>query len=314
MPWRLRGLLAAVLLFFSDFVFWTDPIGRAPLEWALRAGGYGLLAALLLDLAARYRVRDVFGLLALAGIGGLLISLLISAETALADVPRTWATRVLGAHTLAVFVSLALVLALTAGRVRGLWLWAGGVGLVWGLWARWLPDLTGAAAQSVSLPVFLLIGLSGLLILALLTRWTAGRPANLTALRLSPLTWVGLLFAGGALLLYRRDHIDSISLIVLPALTAYCWLVLWFQQRDQGSTLLDASLPPQPAAWGPLLVWGGLFLAGSAVGFSLPLTAALDPLAPLVALLAAFGLVWLPTISLVLGVRAYRNLGRQKRL
>ncbi len=134
--WIARGLLAALLLFASEVVLWTNPTGRAPLEWLLLAVGYLALAVLLLDLAARYRIRDLFGLLALAGIYGLISSLALNSQTALAEVPRTWATRVMGAHTLAGLGALLLFLTFTSARSRGLLLAAVVSGLLWGVWVR----------------------------------------------------------------------------------------------------------------------------------------------------------------------------------
>ena len=140
--WLVRALLAVWLLFASEILLWANPPGRTLTEWAILIVGYLALAALLLDLLVRFRVRDVFGLLALAGVCGLLVSLLLNPATALADVPRTWATRVLGANSLLGLAGLAGFLQLTAGASRRLLLAGGVVGLLWGLWVRWLATFT----------------------------------------------------------------------------------------------------------------------------------------------------------------------------
>jgi hypothetical protein len=105
--------------------------------------------------------------------------------------------------------------------------------------------------------------------------------------------------------------LDVISIAVLGTLAAYCWLLLWFQKRDTGSTVLAMR---QQMGILSLLVAGLILLIAGAVGYSLPFDATGDQLALMIGIFAAFGLVWLPAISLVLGVRSYRSLGRQKRL
>lgn len=311
--WFVRGLLAGWLLFASEILLWTDPTGRPPLDWVWLVVGYMALAALLLDFAARYRARDVFGLLALAGIYGLLSSLALNPQTALADVPRTWATRVLGAHTLAGAGALACFLWVAAARWRWFWAVAGGIGLVWGVWVRWLPALAEITTQAAPPEQMLLAAVVPLLGLGVLLRLSVGWPAHLHDLQLGP---VGRLVVAGVLLALLIRHwaqVDLISLGVLLALAVYCWLMVWFQKREQGTTLLDSAVPVKESPLGALLVPAGLFLLAGAAGYHLPFENS-GILAPLVGLFAAFGLVWLPTVSLVLGVRAYQRLGRQRRL
>ncbi len=116
--WFVRLLLAALLGFASEVLLWTQPT-RPLLDWALLALGYLALSGLLLEIAARYRLRDAFGLLTLAGIYGMLNGLILNPATALIDVPRTLITRAMGAHAVAGLIALALFLALTRGGLRG---------------------------------------------------------------------------------------------------------------------------------------------------------------------------------------------------
>lgn len=316
MTWLVRGLLAGILLFGSEILLWTHPAGRTITDWLRLAAGYLALAALLLDLAARFRIRDIFALLALAGVYGLLNSLALNAATTLSDVPRTWATRVLGAHTLVGLLALVLFLALTSGRLKRLPIAAAVTGLLWGVWARWLPQFTEIAPSSPTL-LDLLLYAGILLLLILLLLWLTSRiPAQLTPdrLRLNLVEWLAVVVLLVGLLITQPAAIDSLSLIVLLVLAAYCAMLIWFEARPQGSTLLDASLPLLPSS--PLTIIAGtlLFLVAGSIAHSLPLTAARFPVELLIALFAGFGLVWLPTISLVMGVRAYRRMTRQRRL
>ncbi|MBC7814832.1 MAG: hypothetical protein H7175_26985, partial [Burkholderiales bacterium] len=65
--WLTRLSLAVLLAFGSDVLVWTNPTGRPILEWALLLVGYLGLSAVLLDVLVRYSVRDIFGVMLLAG-------------------------------------------------------------------------------------------------------------------------------------------------------------------------------------------------------------------------------------------------------
>src|SRR5262249_21361831 len=88
--WLVRALLAALLLSGSKILVWVTPPGRTLLDWALLLPGYLALAAILLDLTARYRVRDLFGALTLMGFYSLLAALVLNPHYAYLDVPRTF--------------------------------------------------------------------------------------------------------------------------------------------------------------------------------------------------------------------------------
>jgi hypothetical protein len=314
-PWLARALLTVLLLFASEVLLWANPPGRTFPEWMALGVGYLALAALLLDFMARFRIRDVFGLLALAGLYGLLASLLLNPATALADVPRTWATRVLGANTLLGLVALAAFLQLRTGANRRLLAGAGIAGVLWGLWVRWLAVFTDLVPSIVPLDSALLYAGALLLIAALI--WLAIRRENAPAsasMRLSLIEWALVLVTLIGLLLTHLSVIDTISLGVLLALAIYCGVVLWFEKRDGSQTLFDIGLPVTQST--PLVpaISAVIFLIAGAIGYSLPFTEATSPFGIMIAVFAAFGLVWLPTVSLVLGVRAYRQMGRQRQL
>ncbi len=305
--WLARCLLAGLFIGASEIILWTHPTGRSVLDWLLLVGGYVGLSALLLDFAARYRVRDVFGVLALAGLYGLFNSLLLNPETALVAVPRTWATRVMGAHTLLGLGALALLLYQPPRRM--LWPGAGVVGLLWGVWVRWLATFTEIVPAVAPLPTMQIT--ASITLLSILILWRLHGTQLVVDLQLTrpEIVLVGLLLAVN--IPNNLKAIDLLSLLVLGTLIAYCWLLLWFQKRDTGPTLLSAR---QPTSFWPLLVAGAILLIMGAIGYSLPFDETGDQLALMIGIFAAFGLVWLPATSLVLGVRSYRNLGRQKRL
>ena len=75
--WFYRLLLAVLLLFGSEFLVWLNPFQRPLTDWLLLGVGYLALACLLLDLAVRFRLRNLYDVMVLAAIYGLLSSLLL---------------------------------------------------------------------------------------------------------------------------------------------------------------------------------------------------------------------------------------------
>jgi hypothetical protein len=322
-PWSIRFLLAACLLFGSEILLWTNPPGRDITDWLLLLPGYLALATLLLDLILRYRVRDLTGAMLLAGVYGLLASLLLNPQTALVDLSYTLVTRVMGGHTLLGLEMIGLFLALTGGR-RGtrslLVAGAGVVGLAWGIWVRWFPVLDARPFGEVALATMLAYGAGGLIVIYILFRLAAGKSASMTPgdVRLS---WraFGLLVIVLLLLFVVRllqGAIDVASLIAIPALLALCLVILWFRKSARQDTLLDGRIPvrPLPLVW--MLAAGAFFFAMSVLVYSLPLIEAanLNQLTLIILGFTAYGMGWLPLICLVLGVRAAARLTRERRL
>lgn len=314
--WGMRALLAACLLLGAEAALWTFS-ARTPADWPPLALGYLALAAFALDLALRWRARDLFGLLLLAGLLAAAQSAALFPQRALADLPLTLVTRTLGAYTLAAALALALCLALLGAPRGRRWLLAAAAGLTWGAWTYGVPALTPDVAPA-SLSLLLLVGAAALGLVGA-ARWLLARAGSqLTAADLR----LGL--GGGALaaaalawnLARASDSgaLDTQGALICAVLAAYCLLLLWFQRRGGAPTPLEAALPPQPAAWRRLGGAAALFLAGGAAGFLLSAALAFD-LAGLLALaFTAYGLVWLPTVSLVLGVEGWRRLTRQRHL
>ncbi len=301
-----RLLLAVVLWFASTVLLWT-PMPAAS-DWLTLIGCYAV-SALLLDLAARFRARDMFALLTLAGIYGLLAALFIHPATALSDLPRTLFTRALGAHALMGVVALVVYLRGKPSLISlaGTLL----VGAAAGIWATWSPvELWGAAEPTTLITVIgtFAIGVGAILVVAAL----AQRGALPTDYRLSPVGWLALSAVGAALLLFQavQGRIDGVTAITILVLVSFSVAILWFQKRVKGTTLL-ATVPAQrlPALIIPAIV----FLGGVVVGGWLPRTDP-DGIEILVSLFAAYGVIWLPAVSIVLGGRAFAKQARALKL
>ncbi len=332
-------LLASLLLFGSEVLAWTNPPARPLVEWLLLLPAYLALSALLLDFIARYRVRDLFGVLLLTGIYSLTAALTINPLSMLNDLPRTLFTRVMGAHALIAAEMVGLFLVLIGGKnrpQRNLLIGCLVVGLAWGIWVKNWPRQEGFG--DVSLMTMLVFGGGGLVLIAallyvILPRFqpevlvvdplatelsiTAEPVDSLDVFRLKPRGWLivlGVLLALIALRLFREE-IDIAGLILCPLLLALCWAILWFRGRKRGDTLLDNRLPVQPLPLPNLLVAATVFIGVGILGYNLPdiQVGAITPLVLIGLGFTSYGLAWLPTLSLVLGVQGYlRQLATRK--
>lgn len=314
-PWLIRLLLATILFFGSEILLWTNLTGRSLIDWLLLIPGYLALSTLLLDFLVRYRVRDLPGLMTIAGLYGLLNALLLNPDTTLFDIPRTLVTRVTGAHTLLGLEMLILFLAFTGGHLRSLHrtilAGAAGVGLAWGTWVRWSPGQVDVPAEVIPVEVMMLAGALGIAAILLVT-WRVYRQANqLTPQALLLSLPEGLLLAitgvGFALIQLARGKLDFPALAFILILCGVCFAMLWFRRETKLTSLIEHHLPVRrlPLIWMGLtiaiLFWTGL------LAYSLPLigTADFNQLTFIIYGFTLYGLAWLPAVSLFIGIRAY---------
>lgn len=331
-------LLALLLAFGSEILVWTNPAGRPLLEWLLLIPGYLALSAVLLDFIVRYRVRDLFGALLLTGIYALAGALILNPASTLNDLPRTLITRIMGAHALIAAEMIGLFLALTGGKQpnRNLWIGCIVVGLAWGIWVKNWPVEEGFGA--VSLVTMLAFGAGGIAIIAVylygvLPRLQGDLPTqtppqtallnravsdeSLNALLLTRRDWMIVVGVVAVLLVIRliQGEVIGIGLILCPLLMVLCWGILWFRGRKRGDTLLDYRLPVRPLALTYTLIAAVIFLGVAIFAYNLPeiRAGAVTPFVVIGLGFTSYGLAWLPTVSLVLGVQGYlRQLATRK--
>lgn len=317
--WGVRLWLGALLLFGASILVWFNAITQTPLDWLLQALTCVLLAVLVLDLAVRYRVRDIYDTMALIAIYALLAGLLLFPATAYDDFPRTLLTRVLGAQGLVGLEMLGLLLAmccLNNPRMRRLLLPAvAWNGFYWGVWLRWLPVFNR------EVPPFSLSQALTLAAVVFAVVWLIGLVGRHAARSVQPLDFrlslVGFLLLVAALVIVLilqalQGHLSAGPLLASALLIIVAWAILWFRRTDTEPMLFEAFFPAQPPA---LLWWGaivGVFMLAFLFAYALPLVGneRINQLWLMEVGYGAVGALWFPIPAIVL---AFRGIDRQMR-
>ncbi len=319
----LRLVYGALLFLGLELIPWAMPAARPVWAWPLLLIGYAALAAILLDLAARFRLREGYGVLALAGLAALAAALLFNPGYALANPPLTWFSRALGALGLGGLLALLALLRLArpvGGRGALLaMLLAAPLGVLWGFWARWSPlALDAGALPTGREPLTLALAAHAALIGLALALAARTRSGDAVDLHLPTPARALLLLAGLGLLVARvlTESVDPVSALALPVLGLVCLGVLYYQRREKGPTLLDGLPGLPPKRWFVVVVpVVGVATAAAIYGSHLPRgTGDSDALLILSTALTAFGFIWLPGVALAIAARAFVRLARADRL
>lgn len=315
--WGIRLSFAALLLVFSELVIWQTPTRYTALEWAGLAVLYLALSAVALDLIARLNARDIFSLLLIAGAYGLVNATLISHVTA-RDLPISLIVRPLGAQPLAFLGALASFQILASGRATGPleFLIALVAGLLWGIWVRWFPIISDEPIPTVEIGTALAVTGIALVVCGIFR--LVQPPVEMYRRDdwlLTPYEW---LLPGGALVValvigMDRGHISDTGLVIVLTLLVFIGMMFYITQamRRHDSILAGITPPRRPnlAAWLVLVI---PFLLAGWLGYSLPGSDDSSIQSDLLfGVLTGFGVVWLPAVSMVTGVRAFVQLARQ---
>lgn len=313
--WWVRVLLGALFMFGGELLLWNDPLGRAWWDWPILAVGYGVVAAVILDLAARWRARDIFSLMTLAGFYALLNAMLLNPAQAFVDLPLSLVSRVTGAHALLGFEMLVTFLALTGGHLRHLRIaLLGGalvVGLAWGTWARWSGMFAAVTYGEVPLGILFSAGAIGLVIVLALTVWlyrqkTALRPSDMLLTRLE---WavLALILALIGLLRIAQGALNETGLLASLIVLVLVGLVLWSRRNTRLKIILDYHLPVFPLGWVWILLAIAILFWAAALAYGLPMVG--DEFFNQYHIVAygflLYGVGWLPLVSIQLGLRAF---------
>ena len=315
--WGVRLSFSALLLVFSEGIIWQAPAEFNVFDWVGVGLVYLALGAVLLDLIVRLRVNEVFSLLLIAGLYGLLDATLISHITT-RDLPVSLFVRPLAAQPLVFLLALAAFQILTSGRATGPVEFgvALAAGLAWGVWVRWLPVVSDEPIPETDIgPALAAVGI-GLVVCGLLRRWPS--PAAIYRREDWLLTLPEWVLAGGVLvgalaLGIAQDTISGPGAGIVVTLIVFILMMLTITQSTRrGPSYLHRVTPPRRpnlAAWLILLI---PFLVAGWIGYNLPGGEDSSVQSEILfGALTGFGIVWLPTVSAVAGVRAFVQLARE---
>lgn len=317
--WLLRLLLATLLFWGSEIVLWQNPLHYSALEWLIRLLGYPLLATLILDIAQRYRIRDAYDAMLLLAASALLASILINPSEGWADFLGTLLTRIIGAHALTQMILWGIFLCLLRGDIRRYGLYSifgmAWLGLFWGFWMRWTPELRGSFEP---VPLETMFIYAALFIMPIVLYWLTRLFAKeLTApdLLLSPIEWAIAAIIMLCIFLYQAyiQAIGTGALITVALIMTVLWLTLWFRREARQESLMEKFLPLKPQAFYCVPLALLTFVGVTYLAYNLPRIQAafVDQLWLMEIGFFAVGLLWLPIVASVIAVRAFDRLMRE---
>ncbi len=320
--WTVRLLLAALFLIGSEIILWTAPVEHSALEWIIRAIGYLLIATLTLDVAQRYRIRDGFDAMILLAATALIHALLINPVIAWAIVPDTLLTRIIGGDALAMLIMWGIFLAWMRGDVRKYW-WQQAIGtawlgIFWGFWMRWTPELNGTFEAIPLNQMFMITGIGFAVIALFYLLVTAQISKHIEAddVMLTPLEWGIALLLMIVLFLAQaiQGNFGAGAFLVTVLVMALCWLILWLRRDADEASILEKHLPlkMQNPIW--ILLMMASFTTAVYVTYNLPLITDVLYINQLWLMeigLFAVGILWLPIVATVIATRAIDRYMRE---
>ena len=322
-PWVLRGLLAALMLFGGELLLWVGPTQTDILEWVLRLIGYGAIATLTLDLAARYRIRDVYGVMLVILTAASLTALLVNPNGALNILPDHIITRTIGAYGAILLEAIGLWLLFTRGdhalyrrRALGFSL---PIGIFAAIWARDAHQLAGWTTDTpdllaVMIGIGIMIGVILAFVISLYRQpktETEAETPKMMILSQREFAALSVVLVSVGFNRILQDAYGGGEFLVL-ALVFIAWVVLWFERSDKGRTLLKPHFPLQRVPWQTIIGMIGLFYAGLIFGWLWPSFdfGGYNAMALIEFAFLLLGFLWVPLIVIVTAARA---LDRQSR-
>ena len=313
--WTVRLLLGALFLFGSEIILWTNPLEHSALDWFLRIVGYLLIATLTLDIAERYRIRDGYDAMVLLAGTAILHALLINPQISWQNFPDSLLTRIIGADALMQLIVWAVFLAWMRGDIRkyalyqavaGLW-----VGIYWGFWMRWTPELRGTFPDIPLSQMAMIAGVAlvGIVIFYYAVTSQFAKDIRSTDLMLTPLEWgIALVIMIGLFLAQVAFGYVSVGIFfVTILLLALCWLILWLRRDAEEDTMLSLFLPLKIQAPWWILLMIATFAGAVYLTYNAPLITDLAYINQLWLMEVgsfAVGILWLPLVASVIATRA----------
>jgi hypothetical protein len=308
--WGLRLILGVILLTLSELVMWQNPPARQLLDWPALLILYTALAAILLDLTARFQARSPATLLLVSGVYGLVSSAIIN-RSAFDNLPYSLIVRGMGLQTGAGLYGLLLFVTVMRGKqveplpIAG----AVAIGVLWGIWVHWYPLRTVANWGLVTIETATLYVLPALVIIGILLAGVAPRFRVFREKQMELLWWEAIvagvpLFVALVLGMFQ-ETIPFLWLLVVIAIGAFMVWALSYHRRGYEPSLLAHMTFAAPNAI-TYIVLAIVFLVAGTLSYNLVANADSPAGIAVYLLVLAFGFVWLPGASLLIFWRAFR--------
>lgn len=317
--WATRIQLGALLLVSGELIAWQNPLSYSPLDWVALFAIYIALAALLLDIMARWQTHDWQTIMLVAGFYGGLRTLTLDVLNITADNFTLQLILIpFGLQVLAFGVAFLAFRLFSSGESTGViaFVMALVAGFLWGTWVRWSPNLENFHIPLADFDSSLsstLLGLFWAGLVPFLIRPVAEMVDH--DWRLTP--YEGLV-AGGVIfvtlvLRSSEGYIDTLGGGILGVLCAIILFILYFTRTLRRQNPFGKITPPQkPFVLGWLILgvafipagWGGYYLADGAS--TTPAYANL-----ILSGLFLFAVLWLPLVSIWLGIQIFTRLTRE---
>lgn len=318
--WTVRLLFASLLLLGGEILLWNNPQVHDVLEWFIRIIAYIVSATLLLDLAVRYRIRNVYDVMTLMVVHVMIVALVIQPSVAFDEFPSKFIQRMMGGVGFVGIEMMGVFLIMTRSNVkRGkilLLLYAIAVGFYWGIWTRWTPlrDVSGIESTTFSM-MLLYFGVVAVIVFGLflwMSRQSSGLKAHEFQLNQRGIGLATIILLILFVIRLLQGHIEFGGLAIIGVLVAFAIGVLYYRKPEKAGMLMDKHIPPQPIHLLWLTVVVGIVALSAYGAYSLPFIA-LDFVNQLWILELAFlgiGGIWLPLIAVVFSTEA---IDRQSR-
>jgi hypothetical protein len=318
--WTLRVMLAALFFFGSEIILWLNIQNYGLVDWLIRIIGYLLLATLLIDIAVRYRIRDVYDAMVLLAGYALLHSIIISPEIGWQSIPDSLLTRIIGSEALTGIILWGVFLTFLRGDFRKYhFLLIGGLfwlGFFWGTWMRWIPELRGTFEAVPLSELFTYAGIVFFTVILLYGIATSvAKEHQAENYLLTPLEWGIALLIIIILFLYQAvlATISTPALIIAALLITLSWLILWFRRTEEQISLIETHLPLKDLH--PLWIAASIlvYVATTIFAYLLPLAelAQFNQLWLMELGFFAVGIFWLPLVATVLAMRGMDRAMRE---
>jgi hypothetical protein len=302
---------------FGELIAWQNAADYAPLDWLAVLAIYLGLGAVLLDVMVRYRASDWLSLMLVAGMFAIIQGTVITLATVQSEnLPQNLGLRTLGIMPLMFLLAYASFRLLASGEATGFFAFIGAalLGLGWGTWARWFPEVENVLVTAPELNESLPYVIGGLILVGIFPR-IFRPPESMESLDWM-LTPVEGAIAGGVLVVAfvlrsSEGYIDTLgSGIALGLLLMIGFMLVATRTTRRGIPLSKITPPQKPLLVGWLIIL--LPFAGLAwLGFNL--VDGDDPIHATIffGALLIFGLLWLPMLSTWLGITIMSRLTRE---